>query len=289
MVIGAGDSVPQSESVPTGGSVVAGQVVPARVGRLWDNRRVLALLVSRDLKVKYADSVLGYIWSILEPLAMAGVYWLVFTKLMTRQIGEAPYIVFLLCGMLPWQWTNAVLRSSMKALSKDSKLVRSTSLPREIWVLRTVGSKFAEFMYAVPVLALFAITTRAELHWWAVFVPVAMLLQGLLLTGAGLLLAPLSVLYGDVERLMRIVMRLLFYFSPVIYGVTDVTDRFGAIGNLYLINPLAGIFDLYHTAFFPHEWAGWGAVGISAVISVVIFVGGVLAFRRLEGRVLKEI
>lgn len=268
---------------------MAAQVFPARIGTLWDNRRVLALLVTRDLKVKYADSVLGYAWSLLEPLAMAGVYWWVFTRLMNRQVGEAPYIVFLLAGMLPWQWTNAVLRSSMKALSKDSKLVRSTSLPREIWVLRTVGSKFVEFMYAIPVLALFAVLTRAQPTWWVVFWPVAMLMQILLLTGAGLLLAPLAVLYGDVERLMRIVMRLLFYFSPVIYGVNDVTRRLGEVGNLYLLNPLAGIFDLYRTAFFPDQWAGWLAVVLAAVVSGGVFVLGVLVFRRLEGTVLKEI
>ena len=269
---------------------MAGLVVPARIGSLWDNRRVLSLLVSRDLKVKYADSVLGYVWSILEPLAMAGVYWLVFTKLMDRQVGEAPYIVFLLCAMLPWQWTNAVLRASMKSLNKDAKLVRSTNLPREIWVLRTVGSKFAEFTYAIPVLAFFAVATQAQLSWHVVFVPVAMVLQGMLLTGAGLLLAPLATLYGDVERLMRIVMRLLFYFSPVIYGVHDVQDRLGGtVGNLYVLNPLAGIFDLYRTAFFPESWSGWFGLWVSVVVSVLMFVVGALVFRRLEGRVLKEI
>jgi ABC-2 type transport system permease protein len=268
---------------------VAGQVVTARIGTLWDKRRVLSLLVSRDLKVKYADSVLGYVWSILEPLAMAGVYWFVFTKLMTRSLGESPYIVFLLCGMLPWQWANAVLRSSMKALSKDSKLVRSTNLPREIWVLRTVGSKFAEFMYSIPVIAFFAVISRAELSWQVVFVPVAILLQAVLLTGLGLLLAPLSVLYGDVERLMRIVMRLLFYFSPIIYGVQDVTDRLGAIGNLYYLNPFAGIIELYRAAFFPDQWAGWTAVGFSAVLAVASLAVGFVVFRRLEGTVLKEI
>ena len=270
---------------------MAGQVVPARLGTLWDNRRVLSLLVVRDLKVKYADSVLGYVWSILEPLAMAGVYYMVFTVLMPRQIGESPYIVFLLCGMLPWQWTNAVLRSSMKSLTKDSKLVRSTNLPREIWVLRTVGSKFAEFMYAMPVLAGFAIFSRAELHWQVVYVPLAIVLQGLLLTGAGLMLAPLSVMFGDVERLMRIVMRLLFYFSPVIYGLRDVTesDRLGPAKDIFLLNPLAGIFDLYRIAFFPDQWSGWSPVVIAAAGSVLIFVAGIYVFRRLEGRVLKEI
>lgn len=268
---------------------MAGQVVPARIGTLWGNRRVLSLLISRDLKVKYSDSVLGYVWSILEPLAMAGVYWYVFSVLMTRQVGEQPYIVFLLCGMLPWQWANAVLRSSMKALSKDSKLVRSTNLPREIWVLRSVGSKFMEFLYSLPVLALFAILTHAHLTWWVVFAPLAMLIQGVLLVGAGLLLAPLSVLYGDIERLMRIVLRLLFYFSPIIYGVDDVTNRLGRIGNLYFLNPFAGIFDLYRTAFFADQWSGWISIASAATISGGLFALGVLVFRRLEGAVLKEI
>jgi ABC-2 type transport system permease protein len=270
---------------------VATQVEPAsRLRTLWGNRRVLQLLVSRDLKVKYADSVLGYFWTILEPLMMAGVYWFVFTQLMTRTLGEDPYIVFLLCAMLPWQWTNAALRASMKALSKDAKLVRSTNLPREIWILRTVGSKFSEFIFAIPVLVFFAVINKAELSWYVVFFPLAVLLQFVLLIGAGLALAPLAVLYGDVERLMRIVTRLLFYFSPVIYGVHDVQDKLGGVvADLYILNPLAGIFDLYRTAFFPDEWAGWDAVAVSAVISVAFFVVGATIFRRLEGTVLKEI
>lgn len=261
-----------------------------RLGALWGNRRILRLLVSRDLKVKYSDSLLGYVWSILEPLMMAGVYWFVFTQLMDRQLGEAPYIVFLLAAMLPWQWANAVLRASMKALSKDAKLVRSTNLPREIWILRTVGSKFAEFVFALPVLALFALINRAELTKFVVFFPLAVLLQGVLLTGAGLILAPLATLYSDVERLMRIVLRLLFYFSPIIYGVSDVQSRLGGtVADLYVLNPLAGIFDLYRTAFFADEWAGWGAVGIAAGVSVTMLVVGIFTFRRLEGTVLKEI
>jgi len=269
---------------------VAGQVVPARLGTLWGSRRILSLLVTRDLKVKYADSVLGYVWSILDPLMMAGVYWFVFSVLMTRQLGEDPYIVFLLCAMLPWQWTSAAFRTSMRALSKDSKLVRSTNLPREIWVLRTVASKFAEFAFAIPVLIFFAVLTHAQLSWYVLYWPLAILIQAVLLIGAGLLLAPLAVLYGDIQRLMRIVTRLLFYFSPILYGVNDVEDKLGTVAaKLFILNPLAGIFDLYRCAFFPDQWAGWDAVAVSAVFSVAIFAFGVVVFRRLEGAVLKEI
>lgn len=257
---------------------------------LWGNRRVLQLLVSRDLKVKYADSLLGYFWTILEPLMMAGVYWFVFTQLMVRQLGEDPYIVFLLTAMLPWQWANASLRASMRALTKDSKLVRSTNLPREIWILRTVGSKLSEFVFAIPVLVFFAVINHAELSWYVVFFPLALLLQTALLVGAGLALAPLAVLYGDVERLMRIVTRLLFYFSPVIYGLNDVEERLGSLAaKLYILNPLAGIFDLYRSAFFPDQWAGWDAVAVAALISCGMLGVGATIFRRLEGTVLKEI
>jgi ABC-2 type transport system permease protein len=267
-----------------------------RLGTLWQNRRVLQLLISRDLKVKYASSVLGYVWTILDPLMMAFVYWFVFTKLMERTIGEDPYIVFLLCAMLPWQWANSVLRGSMRALSKDAKLVRSTSLPREIWVLRTVGSKFVEFLFAIPVLVAFAFFTGAQLHWQVVYFPLAAGIQAVLLTGAGLALAPLGTLYGDVQRLMRIVLRLLFYFSPILYGINDIATRFDkevagvSIADVYaFVNPFAGIFDLYRMAFFPDQWVGWSAVLFSAVFAVVMLLVGIRVFRRFEGLVLKEI
>jgi ABC-2 type transport system permease protein len=270
---------------------VAGQVVPAaRLGTLWESRGILSLLVFRDLKVKYSDSVLGYLWSILDPLALAGVYWFVFTQLMHRQVGEAPYIVFLLCGMLPWQWTSHVVRSSMKALSKDSKLVRSTNLPREIWVLRTVGAKGVEFLLSIPVLIFFATTTHAHPTGHVIYFPLALAIQLVLLTGLGMLLAPISVLYGDVERVVTVLMRLLFYLSPIIYGSQDIESRYGStVARIYDLNPLAGIFGLYRSAFFPDQLVSWHAAASAAAVSVAIFVLGALTFRRLEGAVLKEI
>jgi ABC-2 type transport system permease protein len=264
-------------------------VVPSRLGSLWDRRKVLLLLVTRDLKVKYAGSALGYLWSVLDPLMLAGVYWFVFTKLMHRSVGETPYIVFLLCAMLPWQFTTGTLKSSMKSLVKDGKLVRSTNLPREIWVLRTVGSKLAEFLFSIPVIAFFALTTGAHLTWMVVFFPVALIIQLTLLVGCGLILAPITVLYSDVNRFMPIVLRMLFYFSPILYGINDISRRMGSkAADLFALNPLAGIFDLYRTAFFNDQWAGWSAVAVSATWAVVSLVLGVVVFNRLEGPVLKE-
>ena len=274
----------------SGRAVALETAVPTRFVTVWSRRRILALLVSRDLKVKYAGSALGYFWSVLEPLMLAGVYWFVFTVLMKRQLGESPYIVFLLCAMLPWQFANGALRSSMKSLSKDAKLVRSTNLPREIWVLRTVGSKMTEFLLSLPVIALLAIITGAQVKWQVVFFPVALLIEVVLLVGCGLILAPISVLYSDVGRILPTILRLLFYFSPILYGVHDIKKRLGpAAAHFYSVNPFAGIFDLYRTAFFNDQWAGWHAVEVSAAWALVSLLIGMHVFTSLEGLVLKEI
>src|SRR3954470_14729455 len=106
--------------------------VLARPAALWQRRRAVRLLVARDLKVRYASSALGYLWSILEPLLLAGIYWFIFTQVFTRTVGAEPYIVFLLAGLLPWTWFNGAVTDAARALHTEAKLVRSTNVPREV-------------------------------------------------------------------------------------------------------------------------------------------------------------
>ena len=117
---------------------------PALPSRAWSPfsryRRSLWLLTTRDLRVRYSTSALGYLWSILDPLVMAGIYWFVFTQVFHRPVGTEPYIVFLLAALLPWMWFNGAISDSTRAFLKDAKLVRSTMIPRTIWVNRIVLS-----------------------------------------------------------------------------------------------------------------------------------------------------
>jgi len=223
-------------------------------------------------------------------MMLAGIYWFVFTILMPRRLGEAPYIVFLLSAMLPWQFANTAIRSTMRALSKDAKLVRSTNLPREIWVLRTIGTHLVEFLLSVPVIVFFAILTGAHLTRDVVFFPLAVLIETVLLLGCGLILAPVAVLYSDVVRLVPMVLRLLFYFSPILYGVHDIRHRLGStVAQFYSLNPLAGIIGLYRMAFFTDQYEGWHGIAWAAGFAVVTLIVGLRVFSRLEGLVLKEI
>ena len=249
-------------------------------------RRSLWLLTTRDLKVRYSTSFLGYFWSILDPLAMGAIYWFVFTQIFDKGVGLEPYIVFLLCALLPWMWFNGAITDATRAFTKEAKLIRSTTIPHSIWVARLVLSKGIEFVAAIPVIVVFGLFTSAVLHWEAVYALLGIALQAILTLGVGLFVAPLVVFFRDLERAVKLVLRFLFYATPIIYGLDDLAeiglDTWGAL------NPLAGIFTLYRATFFP-EQLDWFAVAISAAMSLLAFGIGYFVFRRTIRTVLKEI
>lgn len=257
-------------------------------------RRILALLIFRDLKVKYASSTLGYLWTILEPLLMGLVYWFVFTKIFQRggDIAREPYIVFLLAGLLPWTWANQVLSSAPRALSSEAKLVRSTNLPREIWVLRTVGSKFAEFVFALPVLVVFLLATQTGINWRIIFWPLAIGMQWAALLGIALILAPMTVLMVDLQNIVRVVQRVLFYLCPVLYGAHAVLENDnipGWVKQIYEMNPFTAILSLYRGAIFPDQHPSLELIASGGISCLFLLGAGLYVFRNLERTVLKEI
>ncbi len=235
--------------------------------------------------MRYSTSLLGYVWSILDPLLMSLIYWFVFTQVFDRTVGEQPYIVFLLTAMLPWVWVNGSISDASKAFQRDLKLVRSVSLPRWIWVGHLVCSKGIEFLLSLPVLAIFAIATGARVGWGLALLPVAVILLATLVLGVGLIIAPLTVYFRDLERATKLVLRVLFYASPIIYGASDLPEFAQPIAWL---NPLSGIFAMFRAGFFPDQ-INWALMGVSALITLVFLGVGILVFRRTIGGVLKEL
>lgn len=260
---------------------------------LWNSRRTLWLLVKRDLKVRYADSMLGYLWSILDPLLMSMVYLVVFGMIFKRGVGETPYIIFLLVALLPWTWFQNCVGDASRALRRDSRLVRSTRLPREIWPMRVVLSKAVEFGFSVPVLLVFVLFNINNLQFNAGLwlFPVAFIMQFLLLSGLALLLSPLQTLFRDVDPLIRIAMRVLFYASPILYGLADVQDVASFpdwAKTLYSFNPVCGIISAYRAGFFANAYDP-GAIVIAACASVITLIVGWIVFAKCERSILKEL
>lgn len=248
-------------------------------------RHSLWLLTVRDLRVRYSTSALGYFWSILDPLVMAGIYWFVFTQVFHRSAGGEPYIVFLITALLPWMWFNGAVSDSTRAYIREAKLIRSTKIPRTIWVVRLVLSKGIEFVASIPVIIIFALVSHATFRWQAVFFIPAMLLQAIFTTGVGLIVAPLVIFFRDLERATKLALRFLFYASPIIYGVTDLPKHLHLLASF---NPLVGILSMYRAAFFPKEIDPL-EIGIGTAVALAVFGIGILVFTRTERAVLKEL
>jgi len=252
------------------------------LSRYWHS---LWLLAKRDLRVRYSTSALGYFWSILDPLVMAAIYWFVFTQVFQRDVGEEPYIVFLLSALLPWTWFTGAVSDTTRAFIREAKLVRSTKIPRTIWVVSLVLSKGIEFVASLPVLAFFVVITGAPVNPNLALFALGILIQGVLTVGVGLIVAPLVVFFRDLERAVKLTLRFLFYASPIIYGVTNLPEQ---LHFWAAFNPLSGIFSIYRSAFFP-EQLDWFMVAVSAGMSMVILCVGLLVFTRTIRSVLKEI
>ncbi len=277
-----------------------------RIKALWRTRGILKILVIRDLKVRYSDSVLGYVWTLLDPLLLALVYWFVFGFIVHRGApDEQPYLLWLLTGILPFQWTLHVLNDCSRLLGADAKLVTASSLPRETWVLRTVLSRFVEFFFTLPITAAAAIMYQKSVSPWILLVPLAFLVQGIYNTGLALIFAPMCLLYPDVQRVIRIFGTMYRYLSPVVYGVGAFAlilkeqewPSWILFGNetwpvwilrLFELNPLTGILDVYHRVFFPQPYSSPWLFGVATVGSIITLLIGWRVFNRLESQVLKE-
>jgi ABC-2 type transport system permease protein len=254
-------------------------------------RDVLALLVRRDLVVKYQDSTLGYLWSLLEPLGMALTYWFVFGVIYDEGSDGLP--LHIVVGIFAWMWTQAAINESTRALTSQATLITTIKAPRAIFPMSRVVARFAEYVAGIPIIIVFAIifSKWVNLNFQLLWLPVAVATQFVLLTGLALILSSVNVLYTDVERMMRVILRVLFYTAPVVYPLSKITD-----GNLpgwavrvYELNPFVGVLQMHHAA-----WENTASMPymlfVKSVIGSLIILGiGWWTFHKLEATVLKEL
>lgn len=265
------------------------------IAAVWSHRSVLRLLVQRDLTVKYQQSVLGYLWSLIEPLTMAAIYYFIFGVLYgggRDGMSGTDYIMFILSGIFAWMWANSAISESTSALVSQARMITTIKVPREIFPLGRVIGRFAEYLAGLPILIVGAIIFKADFGWHTLYaLPLAVLVQAIFLVGISLMLSALNVMLRDVERFMRLALRILFYAAPIIYPLSQVTnsDMPQWVKIVYQANPLVGIFQLHHAAWFANEWPSPALLATSIGGSLLVFLFGWLMFRKLEPSVLKEL
>jgi len=247
---------------------------------------VLRMFISRDLHRKYRTFRLGYLWTVLEPLGMTLVLWFVFQFILgARRFGEQPYLLFLAVAILPWWWFTKGVSSSTRIFRRDTGPLRISLLPTQVWVVRGVFVSMVEFFFSLPIIVFAMLVTWTFPNWLIILFPVGIVAQFVLMYGTCLLVASISAVIPDFARIVRIVMRAMFYLTPVLYSIAAIPDR---IQHLAPLNPLVGILGLYRVGFWPTETESGSQYAMSFAAGAVLVIAGVVAFGRIEPRILKE-
>ncbi len=265
------------------------------VRELWQYRFLLYMLVVRDLKARYKNSVIGIVWSLLNPLLMMFIFTWVFTALVpNRSIRAFP--IFFLCGLLPWQYFTGGLVASTGSLVANASLVKKVYFPREVLPLSAVLSHLVHFLIALVVLLALMPIFHIRLTIWAIFVPFIILIQTAFVAGLGLALSVFNVFYRDVQHLLEVLLLGWFFLTPIFYPLDILPRNYNFLGVtidlwrwMQILNPMASIIAAYRDLLYWGKMVGLDFLARTAVTSFLFLVIGLSVFRRYRFAIAEEL
>lgn len=264
------------------------------VKEIFGYHYLLRNLVQRELKARYKNSVLGVLWSLLNPLFMMLVYTILFTVLRPGNTIRTFYI-FILVGLVPWNFLSGTLTSGTVAITRDAPLIKKVYFPRVLLPIAAVLSNFVNFLFALGILVLFLFISGIGLTVHALWLPLILIIQIVFMLGLVLLLGALNVFYRDINMILNVFILAWFFLTPIFYPFEDLAQQatlmgipFDAARVMRWVNPMASIVDSYRTVL-------WGTVGSAGPVSmdplsllrtfvtaVIVLIIGYSVFRRLE-------
>lgn len=245
-------------------------------------RSLLFNLISLDQKLRYKNTLFGFLWSLLNPLMLTGVFYVVFGVIGRFSESIRHYPLFLLTGFLPWNFTIGALLGSTLSCRNASDLLTKVAFPRQIVPLACVSTHLVNFLWSLAVLLGFYVAAGVPLKASLVYLPFIILLQYLMLVGAGYCFAVLSAFYHDVHYLLGIGLNMLFYLTPIFYPVALVPE---AWRPLLQLNPMTHVVNAYHRILLYGVPPGPRTLAGILVIAAVSYVVGWWTFRTYQSKI----
>jgi lipopolysaccharide transport system permease protein len=241
-------------------------------------RHLLRNLVLKDLKLKYRGSVIGFAWSLANPLLMVGIYTFAFKRIM--RVPTERFVFYLILGLLAWTYFASSLAMSTGAIADNGGLVKSVRFPRAILPTATVLFNLAQYILTVIVfLPLMLVLYGIPLAPPMLLFPVFVVLQTLFTIGLALALATGTVFFRDVRHLLDVAISLLFWTTPIVYQLTGVSDR---MAHLILLSPMTAFVTAYHDIFYDGVWPSPAIWTISILYTVIALTVGLWMVVRYE-------
>jgi len=248
-------------------------------GEMWKFRELLYFLAWRNIKVKYKQTALGVVWAILQPLLAMLVFSIIFGRLAKMPTDGVPYPLFVLIGLLPWNYFAGVLGQSAGSLVVESNLITKIYFPRLLVPASDALSMLLDFFITFFVLGLMFIYYGVTPGMGLLLVPLLIMITLMNALGFGMWFSALNVKYRDIQYIIPFLIQIWMFATPVIYPKSLFGGRYGWI---LMLNPMGGVIEAFRAALLGHLPIPWVSLVISTVIGLLIFLGGLFYFRRVE-------
>lgn len=246
---------------------------------LWEYRDLFYFLVWRDIKARYAQSVLGIGWAVIQPVFTMIVFTIIFGKLARIGSDGVPYAIFSFTALVPWIYFSNSLTESTGSLVSASNMLGKVYFPRLIIPITPLVSKLVDF--GIALLLLFGLMAwfKTIPTIWALTLPLLIMLMMLTAAGLGMWLTALAIQYRDIKYGMNFAVRLLMYAAPVVYPASLIPQKYRL---LYGLNPMAGVIEGFRAALLGSRPMPWDLITVGSIMAIVFAFTGALYFRRME-------
>ena len=256
-----------------------GGVLELRLAEVWAYRELLYFLVWRDVKIRYKQTAIGVLWVILQPVLTMLAFTLFFGRLAKLPSDGLPYPVFYFAALVPWTYFSSALQNTTNVVVDNQRLITKVYFPRLILPISTALSGLVDFAIGFIVLAIFTLAYGIRPTLAALLLPALLLLALLTALGVGLWMSALNALYRDVRYVIPFVLQFWMFASPVAYPSSLVPHRWRW---LYGLNPMAGVIDGFRWAITGHGQPPGLSLLVSTVAVLLVVLGGLFFFNRME-------
>jgi lipopolysaccharide transport system permease protein len=247
-------------------------------------REILLILVWRDLKTRYRGSVLGFLWTFLNPLLLMAIYSLVFSVYLRVEMPAYPIFVF--TGLLPWLWFSSAMLSGANSIVESGSLMKRVPFPPQILAAVSVSATLVNFLLALPLLLIFMVAFGVPLTWSVVALPLPIAIQYVFTLGLTIVLSMLTVRYRDLQQLLGNMMTLWFFLTPVLYPTSMVPPRFH---HILLLNPMTILVGSFQDALYGAHAPSWRHLAVVAGLALAVLAGALALSQRLRWGLAEEV
>ena len=245
---------------------------------LFEYRDLFFFLVWRDIKVLYAQTILGFLWAILQPLIQIVIFTIIFGKVANVATDGIPYVLFSTVAIIPWTYMSQAMTNSSESLIKESRMLGKVYLPRLTFPLTPVLARLVDFLISIILLVFAMIYYGVYPTWNLLLFPVFCLMMILIPAAVGLWLSSMAIRFRDVKFAMSFAIRMLMYTAPIVYSASSIPESYRMI---YSLNPLVGVIEGFRACLLGLPMP-WSYIWPGAITTVVLLFGGVFYFKRME-------